>query len=146
MVIAGFGILAVLVLVVWRWPVPFLSLFGKLWGKNVPWTVGMLTKGFPTLAPRGTRVRVSRSWCVILDVVGRKRSRGVITYGCTLGKTIIVRDEAVFTPELVRHELQHVRQWTERGWWAASWEAEAEIEASERALADAATGAPFHLS
>jgi hypothetical protein len=34
----------------------------------------------------------------------------------TVGDTIIVHPAAVLSPALVRHELEHVRQWRQDGW------------------------------
>ena len=34
----------------------------------------------------------------------------------TVGDTIVVHPAATLSPELVRHELEHVRQWREDGW------------------------------
>lgn len=62
----------------------------------------------PGSVPEGVAVRESR-W---IPVIGGKLSgmRGPAA-AVTLGRTIVVHPDVKLTERLVRHELEHVRQW-----------------------------------
>lgn len=58
--------------------------------------------------PHGVEVRVGR-WLPALG--GRLSGMGRNAAAVTLGRTIVVHPDASLEPRLLRHELEHVRQW-----------------------------------
>lgn len=67
----------------------------------------------PLSLPAGVEVRRGR-W---IPAVGGRLSGGrQAALAVTLGDTIVVHPDAPLTDRLVRHELEHVRQWRERPW------------------------------
>ena len=58
--------------------------------------------------PDGVEVRVGR-WVPALS--GRLSGMGHAAAAVTLGRTIVVHPDVVMDARLLRHELEHVRQW-----------------------------------
>lgn len=112
--------------IVYKWPLVPLTYYGRAWGRRVTWTAGLIAAGFPRL-PRGVHVRVSRVYFLFVRpitlIIGSNPG------AMTLGRTII--SSGPVTAENIRHELQHVQQWEQRGWYAASAAAEEEAEKAE---------------
>jgi hypothetical protein len=67
----------------------------------------------PVVLPDGVRL-VRGRWIPRIGgwLAGSVRPASAVT----LGSTIIVHADAELRPELVRHELEHVRQWRTEGW------------------------------
>lgn len=121
-----------------------LDRFARCWGQRLEWRYFKFARWvanpldrLPDL-PAGVHARVSRRFCGLVDAVTRKRRHGRSTRAITIGRTIIFRDGREVTGRLVRHEMEHVRQWKERGWYAATAAAEIEAEAAEEHNATAA--------
>ena len=72
--------------------------------------LGVHTKTLPPDVgiPHDVRIRVGR-WIPALGGVlsGMRRSAAAVT----LGRTIVVHPDALMDVRLLRHELEHVRQW-----------------------------------
>lgn len=58
--------------------------------------------------PEGVELRIGR-WVPALG--GRLSGMGRAAAAVTLGRTIVVHPDAVLSGRLIRHELEHVRQW-----------------------------------
>jgi hypothetical protein len=66
----------------------------------------------PLEVPAGVQVRCSR-W---LPRLGGLLTRTTHAAAVTLGDTIVVHPEVPLSARLLRHELEHVRQWREQPW------------------------------
>lgn len=104
-----------------------LDRLARCWGKR---------RGYTSVVAGGRSVSVQYRWAPrftrLIDVVTGKRKRGISTRAITVARTILFRDEPPWPADLQRHEKVHVRQWVERGWYAASAAAELEAEDAER--------------
>lgn len=58
--------------------------------------------------PEGVELRLGR-WVPALG--GRLSGMGRAAAAVTLGRTIVVHPDAALSGRLIRHELEHVRQW-----------------------------------
>ena len=67
----------------------------------------------PQPLPRGVAIRQAGWLPSLAGVVGRMRGPAAAV---TLGRTIIVHPAVRVTEELLRHELEHVKQWQEYRW------------------------------
>ena len=77
------------------------------------WLIRPLVGARPTSAPvtpipEGVEVRIGR-WVPALGgrLSGMRRAAAAVT----LGRTIVVHPEAALEPRLLRHVLEHVREW-----------------------------------
>jgi hypothetical protein len=75
----------------------------------------MTATGIPDAVQLPPGVRVVRGrWIPRLGglLAGGRRSAAAVT----LGSTIVVHPDVVVSEQLLRHELEHVRQWRAEGW------------------------------
>ncbi len=70
--------------------------------------VGTRATVAPVETPAGVEIRVGR-WVPALG--GRLSGMGRNAAAVTLGRTIVVHPDAAMDGRLLRHELEHVRQW-----------------------------------
>jgi len=70
--------------------------------------VGVRASALPVEPPEGVEIRVGR-WVPALG--GRLSGMGRSAAAVTLGRTIVVHPDAALDARLLRHELEHVRQW-----------------------------------
>jgi hypothetical protein len=66
----------------------------------------------PVELPDGVSV-VQGRW---IPWIGGIFTGGRAAAAVTLGNTIVVHPDAILSAELLRHELEHVRQWRQDGW------------------------------
>ena len=70
--------------------------------------VGSRAPSCPVEIPDGVEIRVGR-WVPVLS--GWLSGMGGRAAAVTLGRTIVVHPDALLDGRLMRHELEHVRQW-----------------------------------
>jgi hypothetical protein len=66
----------------------------------------------PVAVPPGVQVRCSRWLPRLGGLLTRTRHAAAVT----LGDTIVVHPDVPLSSRLLRHELEHVRQWREQPW------------------------------
>lgn len=110
----------------------------------LPFVLRLVTAVYTGPLPEGLPAHVAlRHSRWIPSLAGRLSGMGGPAAAVTLGRTILVHPDIIVTPELLRHELAHVRQWKRfpltfpfrylgahlrHGYWANPFEREARAD------------------